>query len=370
MAVSPIPSTKGPPVKRSPPPTSLDVARRAGVSRSIVSGVLNGTMSTMRVSSETRRRIVVAAEELGYTPNPVAQALRRKRSNVLGFVPRSNRLNPYDSPVPFLLAVHLTRAGTAHGYHFVTANPETPDHDNTDRLIQFLIGRHVDGIVLDSPPDAATVAELVERRLPIVQMIRPQLDVPTSTVTIDATTGTTEAIDYLLAQGHREIGFIGTGGDHPVDSARLDAFRTGLFAAGIDPRDEWTVLVDAYNTANGLRGAQELMRQPTLPTALFVTGDNLAAGALQHLYERGIRVPDQLSVISYDDIYAGHLAPPLTSVNQPLREAASRAVAMLASQIEGSSMGRGEPESVVLPTHLVVRGSVRRPSLDPDGGSP
>jgi LacI family transcriptional regulator len=347
-------------VKRSSPPTSRDVALRAGVSRSIVSGVLNGTMSTMRVSEETRLRILAAAEELGYTPNPVAQALRRKRSNVLGFVPRSNRLNPYDSPVPFLLAVHLTHAGTEHGYHFVTANPETPDLDNTDRLIQFLIGRHVDGIVLDSPPDAAEVAQLVERRIPVVQMIRPQHDVSTPTIMIDARPGTAEAIEHLIEAGHRDIAFIGIGGDHPVDRARLDTFREVLAAAGIAAREEWTILVRAYNTANGRDAAAELMRHPSLPTALFVAGDNLAAGVLQHLYERGVRVPDHLSVISYDDIYAGHLAPPLTSVNQPLQAAASQAVELLARQIDATAPDRGEPRSIVLPTHLVVRGSVRR----------
>ncbi len=347
-------------MKRSTPPTSRDVALRAGVSRSIVSGVLNGTMSTMRVSEATRHRILAAAEELGYTPNPVAQALRRKRSNVLGFVPRSNRLNPYDSPVPFLLAVHLTHAGTARGYHFVTANPETPDHDNTERLLQFLIGRHVDGIVLDSPPDAATVAELVERHIPVVQMIRPQHDVPTPTITIDARPGTTEAVQHLVDAGHRDIAFIGIAGDHPVDRSRLDAYREVLAANGIVHREEWTILVRAYNTANGRAAAEQLMLQPSLPTALFVTGDNLAAGVLQVLYGRGVRVPDQLSVISYDDIYAGHLAPPLTSVNQPLREAAGRAVELLASRIESGGKEGGEPPSVVLPTRLVVRGSVRR----------
>jgi DNA-binding LacI/PurR family transcriptional regulator len=345
-------------------PTSRDVARRAGVSRSIVSGVLNGTMSTMRVSEQTRLRILAAAEELGYTPNPVAQALRRQRSNVLGFVPRSDRLNPYDSPVPFLLAVHLPRAGTRHGYHFVAANPESPSHDNADHLIQFLLGRHVDGIVMDSPESAIEVAGLVERRLPVVQMIRPQRGVPTSSITIDARPGVTEAVEHLIEAGHRDIAYIGTSGEHPVDRSRLDTFRDVLAAAGITPREEWVVLIERYNTANGLRAVEELTRRPTLPTALFVAGDNLAAGVLQHLYARGVRVPEHLSVISYDDIYASHLAPPLTSVNQPLQEAANRAVDLLAAEIATPVTDRGEPETVVLPTHLVRRGSVRRIGRD------
>jgi DNA-binding LacI/PurR family transcriptional regulator len=350
---------KGFPLKARSSPTSRDVAARAGVSRSIVSGVLNGTMSTMRVSDETRLRILAAAEELGYTPNPNARALRRQRSNVLGFVPRSNRLNPYDSPVPFLLAMHLPHAGTERGYHFVTANPELPSHDNTEHLIQFLLGRHVGGIVLDSPESADGVVDLVERGVPVVQVIRPRRDVLTPAITIDPTPGTTEAIAHLIESGHRDIAVIGVRSDHPIDRERIDTVRAVLAAAGIPLRDERVILVKAYNIANGRTGAELLTRQATLPTALFVTGDNLAAGVLQHLYLRGIRVPEDLSVISYDDIYASHLAPALTSVNQPLREAADHAVRLLAAAIE-TPAARGEPEQIVLPTHLVKRGSVRR----------
>ncbi len=341
-------------------PTSRDVAERAGVSRSIVSGVLTGTMSTMRVSQETRERVLDAARELGYSPNPVARALRQQRSNVIGFVPRADRINPYDAPVPFLLATHLGAACADHGYHFVTASAESPDHGDTRRHVDFLLGRHVDGIVLDSPgtPDEAT--ELVRRGIPVVQMIRPHRDVPASSVTIDPAPGMTEAIRHLVEAGHREIGFIGTGGRHQVDRSRLDAFHEALGAAGLSAHDEWIVLVDRYNTANGLHAAAELLRRPTLPTAVLVTGDNLAAGMLQHLYECGVRVPEHLSVISYDDIYASHLAPPLTSVNQPLAEAARLAVEMLLAEIDTPTGERGEPRAIVLPTRLVSRGSVRQ----------
>ena len=340
-------------------PTSLDVARRAGVSRSIVSGVLNGSLSTMRVSAETRERIIAAAAELGYTPNPVARALRRQRSNVLGFVPRADRMTPYDSPVPFLLTVHLAQAGIQHGYHFVEASTESTRRHGNDDLVQFLQGRHVDGVVLDSPESAEEVARLIDRRLPVVQMIRPQPAVRTPSVMIDAIPGTTEAIRHLVACGHREIGFIGTNGHHIVDRSRLEAFQHVLQESGIAARPEWISLVENYNPDHGRQAAHAIFARESRPTALFITGDNLALGALQHLYEQGIRIPDELSVISYDDIFAGHLIPPLTSVHQPLQEAANRAVSLLASSIENGQAGVVDADTVSLPTHLIQRGSVR-----------
>jgi LacI family transcriptional regulator len=314
----------------------------------------------MRVSEETRERILTAAAELGYTPNPAARALRRRRSNVLGFVPRADRMTPYDSPVPFLLTMHLAQAGIQHGYHFVEASTESVSRHGKDDLVRFLLGRHVDGIVLDSPESAEEVARLIDRRLPVVQMIRPQHAVQTPSVVIDAVPGTTEAIEHLIACGHREIGFIGTSGQHVVDRSRLETFRQVLAANHIEPREQWVALVENYNPDHGRDAAKEMFATSDRPTALFVAGDNLALGVLQQLYEQGIRIPAEVSVISYDDIFAGYLIPPLTSVHQPLREAADRAVELLAQEIDTPETDRRDPVPVRLPAHLVQRGSVRR----------
>jgi DNA-binding LacI/PurR family transcriptional regulator len=347
-------------LKTSSSPTSQDVARLAGVSRSIVSGVLNGTMSTMRVSEETRERILKAAQELGYTPNPVARALRRQRSNVLGFVPRVHRYSPYDQPVPFLISSHLAKAALRHGYHVVEASSESPTRRESDELVRFLIDRHVDGIVLDSPDTAGEVARIIDRHLPVVQMIRPQVSVLTPSVMVDAVPGITEAIKHFVEMGHRDIAFIGTRGQHPVDRGRLEIFRDGLASRGLELRPQWTVLANSYDIVQGHAAAERLLKVDPYPSAIFITGDNLAVGVLQLLYERGIRVPDDLSIISYDDIFAGHLAPPLTSVSQPLEDVADQAVALLAQAIDAVRRDEEEPKRVVLPTRLVTRGSVRR----------
>lgn len=347
-------------VKSTSAPTSLDVARRAGVSRSIVSGVLNGSLSTMRVSADTRERILAAAAELGYTPNPAARALRHQRSNVLGFVPRADRVTPYDSPVPFFLTVQLARAGIQRGYHVLEASTESISRHGTDDLVKFLLARHVDGVVLDSPESAEEVARLVDRRIPVVQMIRPQEVIRTPTVSVDAAPGTHDAISHLIDLGHRRIGFIGTGGQHRVDRTRLDTYLQVLRAHQIHPQEDWVELVSTYNPTQGATAAQRMFASSNRPTALFIAGDNLALGALQHFYALGIRIPDDLSVISYDDIFAAHLIPPLTSVHQPLEEAAERAIDLLIGRIERTDLSLADLDTL-LPTQLVHRGSVGTP---------
>ena len=341
--------------------TSHDVARRAGVSRPIVSGVLNGTMSTMRVSAETRQRVLAAAQDLGYSPHPLARALRCQRTNVLGIIPRSYRRTPYEHPVPFLLGVQIASAAMQRGYHVVEASPETVRTQESDAVAQFLLERRVDGVILDSPDTPDEVERFVDLGLPVVQVIRPQSGVATPSVIVDATPGLRAALQYLVERGHEQIAYIGHGGAHPVDRDRRECFVSSLADHRLPVRDEWIQLVADYGIEEGLAAANALIAQPEWPTALLVAGDNLALGVLQALHHARIRVPDALSLVSYDDIFAAHLAPPLTSVAQPLHDVATRAVSLLLSQLDDSDRVSQEPSNVVLPTTLTIRGSVGLP---------
>lgn len=348
--------------------TSNDVARQTGVSRATVSTVLSGAEGNIRVSDETRRRVLAAAAELGYSPHPLAQALRRQRSGVLGFVPRSSRTTPYEHPVPYLLAVQIAQAAMRRGYHVVEASAETTASRASDELARFLLDRRVDGVLFDSPETAAEVRRFTERGLPVVQLIRPQLAVATPAITVDAAPGIAAALDHLAGLGHRRIAFLGHGGPHPVDRIRRDTFTATLARHGLAAPDAWLRLVDDYSIEEGYAAARALLALPERPTALFAAGDNLALGVLQALYEARLRVPDDLSLVSYDDIFAAHLPPPLTSVVQPLREVAERAIATIAAQLDRGEVAAGEPIPIALPTHLVARASTRPPRADSDEG--
>lgn len=349
--------------------TSNDVARQAGVSRATVSVVLNGAESNIRVSEKTRQRVLAAATELGYSPHPLAQGLRRQRSGVIGFVPRSSRTSPYEHPVPYLLSVQIAQAAMRRGYHIVEASAETALSRESDELARFLLGRRVDSVIFGGPETAREVRHFVDRGLPVVQLIRPQPTAATATVTVDASPGIAAAIDHLVGERHCRIAFLGHGGSHPIDRARLDCFLATLARHRLAAPDEWVQLVSDYSIEEGYAATRALLALPDRPTALFAAGDNLAVGGLQALYEARLRVPDDLSLISYDDIFAAHLPPPLTSVAQPLAEVAERAIALITEQLDGADDVAGEPAHIVLPTHLTVRGSTGPPRADGHGGS-
>lgn len=343
--------------------TSTDVARLAGVSQATVSVVLNGARSTIRVSAETRQRVLAAAVELGYSPHPAAQALRRQRSGIIGFLPRIDREAPFTHPIHYLLSIHANRAARERGFQFVEAGPETdPWRDSAeDELVRYFLNHRADGVVFDGPKSASAVQRLLDQGLPVVQIFRPQWAVPTPTVTVDARPGITAAVDHLVALGHRRIAFIGRGGNHPVDLARLTAFLTALANHGLPATAATVRLSPIYELDQGERLAHELLAQRPRPTAIFAGSDSLALGASRALYAARVHVPDELSLISYDDTLAAQLYPPLTSVAQPFAALAERAVALLSAQIEQADGSPYPPEQVVLPTQLNLRQSTAPP---------
>jgi DNA-binding LacI/PurR family transcriptional regulator len=340
--------------------TSNDVARRAGVSRAAVSVVLNGARSNIRVSAETRQHILAAAAELGYAPDLAAQSLRRGHSRVIGYVRRSFSEILYEQPIPYQLGTNITRAAQNHGYHVIEVSPETHAFRDRKELLQLLLGHRVDGVIFDWPSSGSEVQQFVDEGLPIVQLIRPQFSIQTSYITVDSSQGINEAINHLVYQGHRHIAFLGNDNSHPVDRTRLDNFLRALAHHKIAVHEEYLRLGTTYSLDEGYQFMNALLALALPPTALFVASDTLALGALRALYQARMHVPEDISVISYDDTFAAYLYPPLTSVSQPLEEVAERAVALIVEGIEAVN-GVNEKIQVVLPTHLTMRKSTAPP---------
>lgn len=338
---------------------SGEIARQAGVSRATVSVALSGTRSTSRVSDATRQRVLAVAAELGYSPHPVARALRRQRTGVLGFIPRAHRTTPFDHPVPYLLGIALSRAAARHGYQIVEKTSDPAGVHDGDELVRFMQQRRVDGIILDSPETTAEVQRFIDHQIPLVQIIRPQ-PLETARVTVDARPGITAAVEHLLAAGHRRIAWLGRGGEHPIDLARRAAFVAALGRHDLPCQPDWLREVPEYGVEEGYDSAMRLFAAPERPTALLAMGDNIALGVLRALYALRLRIPDDFSLISYDDAFAGALYPPLTSVAQPLTEVGARAIALLYEQIEGEP-GTVPQRSELIPTALIARQSVGAP---------
>lgn len=342
--------------------TSTDVAKRAGVSRAAVSVVLNGARSSVRVSSETRQRILKAASELEYAPHPDAQALRRQSSGIIGFVPRSFGIAPYgQTTIPQILSTHLMLAARRDGYNLVEATSEAHVPAEREKSIQALLNRRVESIVFDDPETEQEVSEVIDRGVPVVQLVRPRFAVETPTVTVDPSQGINEAVEHLVSRQHQRIAFLGIQDPHPADRNRLDCFLKALASHHIAPDKRDIRLGDEYSLQQGHSLTRTLLELPERPTALFIASDILALGALRALYEARIHVPDEVSVVSYDDTFAAYLYPPLTSVAQPLEEVAERAISMIVERIRGDEVnGPAEPVHLSLPARLRIRDSTQR----------
>ena len=347
-----------------PAVTSSDVARRAGVSRATVSVALSGTRSTSRVSDATRRRVLATAQELGYAPHPSARALRRRQSGVLGFVPHALGGALAEHFVPHQLNILIARAAIGRGYHVIEASGAGAAARGNDGLVRFLLSRRVDGVIFYSAGASAEVRQVVDRGLPVVQLLRTQPEVAAPAITVDAAPGIAAAIGHLVELGHRRIAFLGHGGPQPIDRARRECFVAALARHGLGAPPAWLQLVEGYTIEQGRAATASLLALPARPTALFAAGDNLALGALHALYVARLRTPDDLSLISYDDVLAAQLPPPLSSVVQPFEEAAERAVAILAARLEGPAEDATGDEVLTLPTRFVARASTGPPPAD------
>lgn len=347
--------------------TSNDIARHVGVSRATVSVVLNGAKSSVRVSEATRQRILDAAAELRYTPHRAAQALRRQQSGIMGYVPRLTRSVPYDEPVPSFLSFHVVRAAMQHGFHLIEARTEAEESLRAEEVMKFLLGHRVDGVIFDSPGTAAEVERFVDYEIPVIQLMRPQFSVETSTITVSASGGMAAAADHLVELGHRRIAFLGARDSHPVNRDRLDSFIVGLAKHDIALPQEYVLLEQGHGITEGYALTTAALDLQDRPTALVLSGDNLTLGALRCLYEAELRVPDMMSIVSYDDTFMSQLYPPVTSIAQPLEEVARLAISNLTDQIFRRETACAAPQHIELPTKLVIRESTR--ALGAHGGT-
>jgi DNA-binding LacI/PurR family transcriptional regulator len=357
---------------RTPARTSAtlkDVARMAGVSTATIARVLH---NKGYVAKGTRRAVEAALEESGYQINAVAQGLRIRRTFTLGHVLQRIAPNPFFAEV----ALGAQQEADRQGCGVVVVNTQG-DPEREKLGVETLIRRRVDAILFTTWADEANVGRAVAAGIPVVQVER-FADVETHRVTVDNQVGAREAVEHLLNLGHRRIAFIGVSPNpvaHPnpdvtippkhrrIERERLAGYLEALDASDVLER-EWLIDLEGtyYSTDHARAVVCRWLERPVeqQPTAIFATCDMLAAGVLQELYAHGLRVPDDISVIGFDDTYACYLSPPLTTVEQPTHEigqAAARLAIATLSHTDGADQHRTER----LVTRLVVRESTAPP---------
>ena len=335
-------------------PTSADVATEAGVSRTTVSFVLNGR-TDVKIPDETRRRVLDAATRLGYHPNAPARQLAGGRSHILALVMRQTPEQVAGDAVLAETLRGFAAAARAGGFRVMV---EPLPHEGPDATYAALLrAQHADGLVISGPRvDDPSLLELVRDGFPIVlQGALPGVDV--TSVDVDNVAGARGAVEHLLSLGHRRIACI-TNAPLVYTAAqdRLDGYLDALRAAGIDPRPGWIAAAD-FDAPSGHAAMQELLGRSPFD-AVFVASDVVALGAIGALRDAGRRVPEDVSVVGFDDIpLAAYFDPPLTTVRLPAFELGQAAGRALLERIAGGDVAA----RTLLPTELIVRASTAPP---------
>lgn len=329
-------------------PTIRDVAAHAKVSVSTVSHVLNGTRF---VEPETEDRVRAAIEALGYRPNSVARSLRRRQTGTIGLLVPDNS-NPFFAEV----ARAIEDAGFTEGYNLILCNSDGSESKEA-AYIDVLLSKQMDGLLLISSGNRSDSLQAILRaQVPVVVVDRRLDDLPVDQVLVDNEEGGYQAGRYLVQLGHRRLGCI-TGPSSVSPSAeRIVGFRRALAEAGIALPLE-TIIRGDFQYAGGEAATRELLKRELDFTAIFVVNDVMAIGAINVLSRAGLRVPDDVSVIGFDNIpQTSAMMPSITTIAQPIAELGKVSISLLLDRIK---KGQNPPSRIVLPTTLVERESCR-----------
>lgn len=332
--------------------TSYDVAKRAGVSRTTVSLVLNNVPGT-QISEETRQRVLAVARELGYVPDAAAQALASRRVHLIGliFTRSPHRIG---SDV-FLTLILENLLDVIHQYNLrLLFDVVEPEHQK-ETYLQLVRSKKIDGILLSGPRvDDQALRALEEDGFPAV-LLGQLPGTSFCSVDIDNCAAARKAVAHLLHLGHSRVACITNAPlSYTAASDRLLGYRHVLEEAGI-PYDESLVRTGDFSAESGYTQMKSLIRSKVPFSAAFVASDLVAMGAKAALTEAGRRVPEDVALVGFDDLpLARFTNPPLTTVHLPVKDIARRAAEMLIQILNGQPAACRQ---AILDTHLVVRKS-------------
>jgi DNA-binding LacI/PurR family transcriptional regulator len=332
-------------------PGIKDVARACGVSPATVSQVLGGGKRPVREA--TRQRIIAVSNSIGYRPNAIARGLVKKRMNTFGVVIQHATQSAHTNPALISILDGILSVGT-RTHQQVTLITYYSWGEANDALSTICDGR-CDGALLVVPPEESNLSQgLLERQMPFVLIGTHSEDPNISYVDIDNIGAGEAAIDYLLQQGHRRIAFISLFlQTYQFDLERLVGYRQALEKAGVTVDAN---LIMCNSDLEKTIGQLLQMPREMRPTALFCTNDECAMRVIHLLAEKGQRVPEDFSIVGFDDTpSAAMISPPLTTINQPMTLLGECAAELLLAQINNP---QESPEKRILPTELIVRRSV------------
>ena len=331
-------------------PTQADVAKLAGVSQAMVSYTVNGNPN-VTIPNETRERILDAMNELGYVPNALARSLRSGQTHTIGLILLDNT-NPFIAE----LAHKIEDFAFEKGYSAILCNSNYIT-ERESAYVEMLLAKQVDGVILIPTAETEEISQrLRESQTPFVIIGRDISGIRTETVIIDYQMGGYMATKHLIDLGHQKIGCI-TG---PLQyKLRLKGYQQAMSEAGL-PNDPALVIQSDFRVAGGEAAAIKMLSQENRPTAIFACNDLTALGVVKAAHTLNIKIPEELSLIGFDDIpYVQAVSPPLTTISLPTADIVHVAMDMLFSQLDGKSEKNDAEkyDQLVLQPELVIRES-------------
>lgn len=332
--------------------TVKDVARAAGVSSATASRVLG---NYGYVSEDARAVVMETARKLGYRPHAIAKSMVKGETKTIGFV-----VGDIENPFFASLAKYVNALISLQGY---TLMVYTTDENIEEEIrgVEGLISKQVDGLII-APSSSKEVSHIIAAQnsgISVVLVDRPLPNIQIDSVAVDNTNGMYEAVQYLIGLGHRDIGFLSDSLDITSNQERLAGYQRAFDEAGY-PIDERLIKVTGYTTMDGYRGAVAMLSYPKRPSAIVTANNFMTVGLLLAARDMELNIPDQISLIGFDDMDWYKLTnPPVTSVSQPIKRIGQEVSRILLSRMAS----KGEithPETIYLPTHLIHRKSTRR----------
>ncbi|AZR73766.1 hypothetical protein BBF96_10440 [Anoxybacter fermentans] len=328
------------------PVTINDIAKAANVSKATVSYVINNKPG---VSEVTRQKILQIMKEMNYRPNAVARGLAGQKTEMLGLVIP-------DITDMFYADIIRGVENTANRFNYTLnlCTTHAEPQKEKDVVDSFTSGR-VDGVILMTYHlNIDYIYELKKRGIPFVFIDCPIDDESIYSIIVDNEEGGYKATEYLIKLGHKEIAFIHGSRDSWDNESRFKGYCRALKDYGLKFQEEF-IKHGEFQKIGGYQVTKELLKLEKKPTAIFAANDQMALGALSAILEAGLKVPDDISIIGFDDIEAAALVdPPLTTISQPTAKMGQKAVELLMDLIRGEEP---EPRKILLKTVLVERGS-------------
>jgi len=334
--------------------TIKDVAKAANVSIATVSLVMH---NHRRISKDTKVKVMEVIEKLNYRPSRSARGLVSRRTGNVGFI---------------LTNDHFLRTEPFYTHIFIGTEIEARDHDfyillNTidshftekDQLPRFILDKNVDGVIVAGKVSNILIDKLSSLSLPVVYIDYVPSNKNSSTVLVDNIMGGKIATNHLIKLGHRNIGFIGGDIEHPSISDRYKGYRQAIEAEGLPMGSNLIETLEDYPArTNGYNAAKRLFSINPDITAVFACNDAMALGVINYLKDRGLRIPQDISVIGFDDVVSeSTVDPPLCTVKVPTVEMGMEAMKLISSHLKNFN---GYPQKVMVPVELVVRQSTRK----------